>query len=68
MKSNCRRLAVKVKLFPMEIEFKVSMKKPAAINYYKNSMPFYRSRCDSCVRKNKKTKSSRIPRKIVADL
>jgi len=45
------------------------MKKPAAINYYKNSVPFYRSRCDSCVRKNKKTKSStRIPQKIVPDL
>ena len=44
------------------------MKKPAAINYYKNSVPFYRSRCDSCVRKNKKTKPPRIPRKIVADL
>jgi len=45
------------------------MKKPAAINYYKNSVPFYRSRCDSCVRKNKKIKSpTRIPRKIVADL
>ena len=44
------------------------MKKPAAINYYKDSTPFYRSRCDSCVRKNKKIKISRIPRKIVADI
>ena len=44
------------------------MAKPAAINYYKNNVPFYRSKCDSCVRKNKKIKVSRIPRKIVADL
>ena len=41
------------------------MKKPAAINYYKNSVPFYRSRCDRCVRKNKKTKNKDIDKKIV---
>ena len=28
--------------------------RPLAVNYYKNDVPHYRSRCDHCVRRNKK--------------
>jgi hypothetical protein len=29
------------------------MKRPVAINYYKNSKPFYRSKCDHCSKERK---------------
>lgn len=29
--------------------------KPSGINYYKEGIPHYRSRCDSCIRRNKKS-------------
>jgi hypothetical protein len=32
----------------------VCSKRPAAVNYKLNSRTYYRSRCDSCVRKDKK--------------
>ena len=30
--------------------------RPRAINCYKDNKPYYRSRCDTCIRKNKKIK------------
>jgi hypothetical protein len=35
---------------------KTCKKKPAAINYYKNKKPFYRSQCESCARNGGKVR------------
>lgn len=32
----------------------VCKKKPAAVNYIRNKITYFRSRCDSCIRKKKK--------------
>lgn len=33
---------------------KICSKKPVAVNYKRNSITYYRTRCDSCIRKGKK--------------
>jgi len=42
--------------------------KPVAVNYHKNGKTFYRTKCDSCIRKEKKHTVGLTPFKIKADL
>jgi len=41
--------------------------KPVAVNYHKNGRTFYRTKCDSCIRKQKKQEFGRIPAQIKPD-
>lgn len=46
----------------------VCKKKSAAVNYHKDGETFYRTKCDSCIRRQKKQQVSRIPVKIKSDI
>ena len=73
--SSCRYLWVYSKKVPLvcplaKVWCKYCMKRPIcpacnqrfrAVNYYKNDQPHYRSRCEICIKRNKKIKAP-VPR------